>query len=143
MHYFFSNIWDIIGSCLVTLWVVELMHSEGWLITFLRTVVSFQQVFFTVMQSHSSHCFKCVKTVTISHKWCTLMRFSIKKSHCAFTVLTVMFLSTHLQVPFTNELRSCVFTTEESVIVYLTTSILSSSAKQIDFHCFYNWIFPY
>lgn len=32
-----TDVWDNIGLRLITLWVVELMHSEGLLTIFLRT----------------------------------------------------------------------------------------------------------
>lgn len=62
-----SDVWDNIGLCLITIWVVELMYSKGWWITFLKTgLISAGLFFLTVMESHSSHCFKCGVKMSVS-----------------------------------------------------------------------------
>lgn len=71
------------------------------------------------MQSHCSHCFKCGVKMSLfltngGFPWNSPNEVSLwfhSSSHCNF-------LSTHLQVPFTNELLNCVFRTEESICIF-------------------------
>lgn len=91
-----SDVGDIIGLRLTTLssWV----NVQWELVNLFKDWYHLRRSFLTVMESHSTHCFKCGVKMSVflingGFLWTPWNEISHKKFHCFTVLLTVIFIN--------------------------------------------------